>query len=118
MVGFKGAVSVATRTYKFARGNMQARVIYISPYGDIENFLISLKRAVVGVQFTPKGPTGHIARYVLGLLPFNDPNYAAAAAETRQALAQKRRFIVAIADEQTISLELEEDRGWFSRWFG
>ena len=70
MIDFKGTVNVATKIHRFGIYNQNSKVIYITTYGNTANFLVSIKRALAGVEFqTLENNGSHITNYVLGLLP-------------------------------------------------
>jgi hypothetical protein len=113
IVDFKGYISVATKIHKFAENFKLARIIYISPYGnDFKNFLISIKRAVIGVEFGPLTHNcTHMTQYVLGTLADDNPEYHQAKKEAEQAFKQKRRFTIIIANDGTdFCATLEQDK--------
>lgn len=114
IVGFTGIIHVATKTHSFATGNKNARIISISPYGDIQNLLVSLKRLLVGVTFQPLPNNGqHITDYVLGLLQEGSREYLQAQTETNQAFDQGRRLVIAIAtDCSDIAVTLDQNEGF------
>ncbi len=112
LIGFSGLVQVASKTYSFAVGSRAARVIYITPYGNLQDWLVSIKRSLGGVQFASLSNEGaHITQYVLGLLPLNTAEYRQAQQETEQAFEQKRRFIIAIAtDCSDLAIEIDQNK--------
>lgn len=113
LVGFEGVVQVATKTHSFAVGKKEARVIYLTPYGNYSDWLVSLKRSLAGVNFEALSNNGaRITEYVLGLLPLNTEAYRQAKQETDQAFEQKRRLIIAIStDCRHLAIEIDQDRG-------
>ena len=112
IVEFTGTISVVTKTHQFATGNKNARIIYISPYGNIQNLLVNLKRLLVGVSFNTLQNNGqHITDYVLGLLTEGSQEYLQAQEETNQAFNQGRRIVIAIAtDCSDISVTLDQNK--------
>jgi len=112
LVGFEGLVQVATKTHSFAVGDREARVIYITPYGGVGDWLVSIKRSLAGVEFKTLSHNGaHITEYVLGLLPLNTVEYQQAQRETNQAFEQKRRFIIAISTDCChLSIEIDQNK--------
>lgn len=113
LVGFTGVVSVATKVHRFATGDKLARVIYITPYDSFADFLVNLKRVLVGVEFPQIENNGtHISGYVLGLLPINSPAYNQARREAETAFNQGRRFILAITNDcRDLGVYLEPSSG-------
>jgi len=110
LVGFEGLVKVATKTYAFAVEKKESRVIYVTPYGNIKDWLVSVKRSLAGVKFENLSNNGsHITEYVLGLLALNSDEYRQAEKETNEAFEQKRRFIIAISND-CLSLNIEIDQ--------
>jgi len=112
LVGFLGEVSVSTKRYRFAVGEKEARVIYLTPYNwKIEDGMVSLKRFLVGVKFQgDKGDENRITNYVLGQLEYKDPNYKIAKKETDTALSEGRRLTIAVTTDD-IHIDFEKDHG-------
>ncbi len=118
LIGFKGRVSVETKPYKFATGNKEARVIYITSYAWGADGLISLKRLLAGVKFQEHaGPLdekeerdNRITKYVLGVLRHSDSSYEIAKQEADAAFKEGRRLTIAVtSNDFALSFESNAD---------
>ena len=113
LVGFEGRIEVAAKIHRFATGDKDSRIIYVSPYGSFVDFVVNVKRFLAGVQFESLTNNGaHITSYVLGVLQFHTDEYREAQAETKKAFEQGRRFTIAIPNNcSDLSIELDDDKG-------
>jgi len=110
LIGFTGKVSVRTKPYKFAAGIKEARVIYITPYGEGKDLVINLRRFLVGVKFQgDKGDENRITNYVLGKLEYNDPDHGIAKEETDAALKAGKRLELGVTKDD-IAINFEKDQ--------
>lgn len=109
IIGFSGFISVVTKTHQFAAGSFESRVIYISPFGNFKNFLVNVKRGLVGVHFPDLTCEGDITKYILGTLETTSQAYKNAQQATNEAFEQKRRLVIAIAVGQDGSAHMAID---------
>lgn len=113
IIGFEGNIKVVSKAHQFATGSKASRIIYISPYGNMKDFLVSAKRFFVGVKFKQGNFNGdHITKYVLGQLQPGSPDYTRAQQETNHAFSQGRRIVIAIANDLSdIAITIDGDQG-------
>lgn len=101
IVGFSGSIKVTTdESYPFAAEAKKARVFYVTLNGPIQDIIVDLKRALVGVSF-PALTQGddRISQYVLGRLAEGTTEYAIARQQTHEVFTQGRRFRIILSED-------------------